>query len=258
MSRAATGRGAGRASADSKVGLAAGYRAPGRDAWQAPAAKPLLEHLHDYANLMLANLLWLVSSLPLLTLPAATAGLSAVMASWARGGRPDVPRTFFGAARRQFWRAWLVVLVDLALAAPLLLDLLIIQGAGEPGPLLLVVRGLCLAGLVFLAAVNLWLWPSLESGERLAALWRRAASAVLLRPLATLAVLAASAAVFGLGLLLPRAAFLFISVAAAAFVACWGVSRIERGLPERLAAGAGAELGDHRERGGAGAVEGVR
>src|SRR5690606_30548905 len=116
----------------------------------------------------------------------------------------------------------------LALAAPLLLNLLIVERAVQPGPLLLAARGVSLAGLLLLAAINLLLWPSLESGGRLPALWRRAAAAVFSQPLRSLLVLAATGLVLGLGLLLPRAAFLFISVAAAAYVACWGALRIER------------------------------
>lgn len=177
---------------------------------------------------MFANLLWLVTSLPLITLPAATAGLTAVMAAWVRNGRPDVPAVFFGAARRQFGRAALVALTDLALAAPMLLNLLIVERAAAPDPLLLAARGVSFAGLLFLAAVNLLLWPSLERGGRLLALWRRAATAVFSQPLRSLLVLAATGLVLGLGLLLPRAMFLFFSVAAAAYVACWGALRIER------------------------------
>lgn len=204
--------------------------------------KPILEHLHDYANLMLANLLWLLFSLPLVTLPAATAGLAAVMAAWVHAGRPDVVRVFFTAARRQFGRATLLALSDLALAAPLLVNLLIIDRAVDPGQLLLAARGVCVAALVFLAAVNLFLWPSLESGARLGVLWRRAAVLVLLRPLPALLTLAATVLVMAFGLLLPRAVFLFFSVAAAAYVASWCVLRIERRLPERF-----ANLADQRQ-----------
>lgn len=188
----------------------------------------MLEQLQDYANLALANLLWLVCSLPVVTLPAATAGLVAVMDSWTRSGRPDVVAVFFAAARRQFGRATLVALTDLLLAAPLVLNLGIVARATEPGPLLFAAQGLAAASLAFLAAVNLVLWPSLGSGRRLAELWRRAASLVLLKPVPLLLTLVASAAVMVLGLLLPRAAFLFFSVAASAFVACWGVRRAER------------------------------
>lgn len=214
-----------------------------------PAAPPsgraahertLLEHLHDYANLMLVNLLWLVTSLPLVTLPAATAGLSAVTDAWVRTGRrPDVVQLFFGVARRQFGRATLVALADAVLAAPLVMNLLIVQRATDPGPLLLAARGTCVAGLVFLAAVNLVLWPALSNGDGLAASWRRAVAVVLSRPVQSLLTVAVSGLVVVLGLMLPRFVFLFIGVAAAAYAASWGVSRLERGLPEVLRAGAG-------------------
>jgi len=194
--------------------------------------RPLVEHLTDYAGLMLTNLLWLVSSLPLVTLPAASAGLAAVTGAWARSGRrPDVVAVFFGAARRQFGRAWLVVLLDLVAAAPLVLNVLIVQRADAPDPLLLAARGASLAGLAFLAAFNVVLWPSLESGGGLGDLLRRAATAVLLRPQPCLLTVAAATLVLGAGLLLPRFVFLFVSVASAAYVASWGVSRIEGRTP---------------------------
>lgn len=219
----------------------------------APDQRPLLEHLQDYAALVLANLLWLLGSLPLVSLPASTAGLSAVMDEWVRQRRrPPVVETFFGAARRQFGRAAVVFLATAALALPLVLDLLIVQRSAEPGPMLLAARGLSLAGLAFLAAVNLVLWPSLGSGKPLGALARRAAKVVLLRPLPSLLTLVGTALAVALALFLPRAVFLFAGPASAALLACWGVSRIERRLPAALCrdavAGSPAEREPHHSR----------
>ena len=215
--------------------------------------RPLLEHLQDYAAFVLANLLWLLGSLPLVSLPAATAGLSAVMDEWVgQRRRPPVVETFFGAARRQFGRATVVVLTTAAIALPLVLDLLIVRRSAEPGPLLLAARGLSLAGLAFLAAVNLVLWPSLDSGRPLGVLARRAAKVVLLRPLPSLLTLGGTALALALALFLPRAVFLFAGPACAALLACWGVSRIERRLPAALSretvAGGPAEHEPHRSR----------
>ena len=197
--------------------------------------KPLIEHLHDYAGLMLANLLWLVSSLPLLTLPAATAGLSAVTNAWARTGRrPAVVSVFVAAARRQYLRASLVVLVDAAVAAPLVLNLLIVNSAADPGPLLLAARGVCVAGLLFLAALNVILWPSLERGERMWVAWRKAAMVVVAQPMPVLLTVAATGLVLGVALLLPRFVFLFIAVAAVSSVASRGAAWTERRLQVRL------------------------
>ncbi|HEX2907050.1 MAG TPA: YesL family protein, partial [Phototrophicaceae bacterium] len=60
------------------------------------------EHLDKWSMFILANLLWALLSIPLITFPAATAGLFATMSRWVRGKPPELFQEFFGGMRR-YW-----------------------------------------------------------------------------------------------------------------------------------------------------------
>jgi uncharacterized membrane protein YesL len=203
------------------------------------AGGSFMEQLHAAANFILANLLFVILALPLVTLPAASAGLTAVMTQWTRGQRPEALPVFLAAFRRHFLGATLLAATSLLLAlAPALNLLITLQAASGAqqlpalatgNPLLVSSAALSAAALLFLAALNLYLWPLLiltSAAPR--TLWRTALRLVLLRPATTLLTLAASLLAFGSGLFLPRAAMLFLSVAAASFTANFGATRVLR------------------------------
>ncbi len=186
----------------------------------------VLEHLQAWAAFILANLLWVFVSLPLVTLPAATAGLVAVMSQWVGGSRPEPFSVFFRGFRKHGLRATLIVLTELLIAAPLVFNLLITLQA-DANPLLIMARGLSIGVLVTLAALNMYLWPLLvRLEEPLTHLWRTALKLLFLHPVPALLSLAACAAVVGSSLFLPKAVPLLFSVSALAFVACYGTRRV--------------------------------
>lgn len=186
----------------------------------------VLEHFRAWAAFILANLLWIFASLPLVTLPAATAGLVAVMSEWADGSRPEPFRVFFWGFRERGLRATLVVLVDLLIAAPLGFNLLVtLQATSDP--LMIVARALTLAALVALAALNVYLWPLLIGLELpLPRLWRTAVRLLFLHPWPALLSLAACGLVTSVSLFLPKAMMLLFSASAVAFSICYGTRRV--------------------------------
>lgn len=186
----------------------------------------VLEHFQAWAAFVLANLLWIFVSLPLVTLPAATAGLVAVMSAWVGGSRPEPFGVFFRGFREHGLRATLVVLTDLLIAAPLVFNLLITLQAGSD-PLMVMARALTLAALVALAAVNMYLWPLLvRLEEPFPRFWHTAFKLLFLHPWPALLSLAACAALIGVSLFLPRAVTLLFSASAVVFCACYGTRRV--------------------------------
>ena len=186
----------------------------------------VLEHFRAWAAFILANLLWVFASLPLVTLPAATAGLVAVMSQWVESPRPEPFSVFFGGFRKYGLRATFVVLTDLLIAAPLAFNLLITFEAGS-NPLMVMARGLTVAALFTLAALNVYLWPLLVRLETpLPYLWRTAFKLLFLHPWPALLSLAACATVIAASLFLPRAVTLLFSASALAFSACYGAQRV--------------------------------
>jgi uncharacterized membrane protein YesL len=221
-----------------------------------------METLQAYANFTLANLLWLLLALPVITLPAATAGLAAVMSEWTRNPQPSRPEAlpvFFAAFRKQFLRATLLAVTNLLLMLPLALNALLAIGAGRlpaaagamlpeitgavpaaaalplldgttlPQVLLVPSGALSMAALLFLAAANLFLWPLLVTSRApLRQLWRTACRLVLLQPFTALLALLLCAGIIGLSLFLPKAVLLFVTAAAVSYTAsrcAWRVLR---------------------------------
>lgn len=110
---------------------------------------------------VLSNLLWLVCALPLVTLPAATAALFAILAPFSRG-QPVEPLTGFFRALREYWRKSSIIgLIDLVVFGVITANLIIF--ARMDGQQLLT-RVSQVATLFFGFAallINLYIWPLL-------------------------------------------------------------------------------------------------
>jgi uncharacterized membrane protein YesL len=73
----------------------------------------IADWLDRISIVVLANTLWIVVSLPLVTCPIATVGLFGVMGPLARGEFPELLPKFFGSIRRHWLSAMLLALIDL-------------------------------------------------------------------------------------------------------------------------------------------------
>lgn len=99
-------------------------------------------------NLVLLNLLWLVCSLPVVTLGASTAALYAVLLKMRDGGEGRVVRLFFAALKENFRRAtavWLALLAALVVCG---LDLLLTTESQN-----IALRVVFMVGLLFVTMV---------------------------------------------------------------------------------------------------------
>lgn len=189
----------------------------------------LWEQLDRWGAFVLANLLWVILALPLITLPAATAGLFAVMTRRARGQQPELFRVFFGAMRRYWWKALALALADGLLFGLIVLNLSLFPFMSSTDLLAWMSGSVTLmAGVVFLLA-NLYVWPLLILFDlpprQLAAM---ALKLVFAHPLESLGVLAATLVPVLISALLPRAVFLFVTAALCAYIICWGTWRVIR------------------------------
>ena len=112
--------------------------------------------LDKISILVLANLLWIVVSLPLVTCPIATVGLFGVIGPLARGQMPELLPSFFSSIRQHWVSAMLLALVDLIFLAGIALYLSVLGGL--PIELVLVIG---LAAMI----VNLYVFPLLTTFE---------------------------------------------------------------------------------------------
>lgn len=125
---------------------------------------PLMRFLTKIADLMVLNILFCVTSIPLITIGASWTALYSVTLKMVRDEEGSVSRSYFRSFRQNFRQAtllWLGVLVVLAL---LVLDIRVLNGmAGgtAPGLLRMGVEILALLGIMVLQ----YLFPSLAKFE---------------------------------------------------------------------------------------------
>lgn len=121
--------------------------------------------LERAAEFVLVSILWVILSLPLITLPAATAGLFAVCTDWVRDQENEALQRFFSAMVRYAWKATLIG-VGSALGLGLVAANLAILPAMElPSVLFAFSAGISVfvGGLILVA--NLYLWVLLLTFE---------------------------------------------------------------------------------------------
>ena len=124
-------------------------------------SSPFFDRLDRAGTFVLANVFWVVLSIPLVTLPAATAGLFATMAPWARGKSPEVFRDFFSGVRQYWLKASLVGLVDAALAVWIIVNFRAFLLMDMSNPLALLSQGITFFVALITILVNLYFWPML-------------------------------------------------------------------------------------------------
>ena len=190
----------------------------------------LFDFLDKAGNFILANLLWVLLSIPVITLPMATAGLFASMSPWARGKSAEVFQDFFGGMRQHWRKASLIVLMDVLLGGLIILNLSIFRLMNLPQPLILLSQSVTLFVAVTAIMVNLYLWPLMVTFDELSLrrLLDTSLKLVFAHPAWSFAVLIMALVPLLLSLLLPAAVFILGSFSSVALVVSWGAWRIIR------------------------------
>lgn len=114
--------------------------------------------LEKASEFVLVSLLWVVLSLPLITLPAATAGLFAVHTDWAQGKDSEALQRFFSAIRQYAWKATFLGFssgLGLGLVAA---NLSILPRMELPSVLFIFAVGISVFVGWLIVVVNLYMW----------------------------------------------------------------------------------------------------
>jgi uncharacterized membrane protein YesL len=180
-------------------------------------------------NLILLNMAWALTSLPLITLVPATAAMFGVVRDWRRGDEPSILPAFVRHLRANFRQAFGIGLLWLVTLAVLFLDYRLVRElpAGAQFPALVV---LALAAAAF-AATSVYLFPVMVGYH--ARWWAVIRNSFLLgisQMHTTLAALLVVAAVAFLAVRLPIT--LMVSASAAAYlihaICSRGLERVQR------------------------------
>lgn len=195
------------------------------DTWRARFS----EVVEAVTTFVMANLLWALSSMFVVTMPAATAGLFAVFVPWVRGQSVEPIAAFFGGMRRHWRRATVVALIDLAIGALVALNLLILRQMGLGQLLAAISLSLTLLVALLVLATNAYAWPLLILQDLpLRNVLQNAFKLALAHSGWTALVLLAAVLPLLLSLFLPQAVFLTVSFSASALITTWGAWRVIR------------------------------
>jgi uncharacterized membrane protein YesL len=195
----------------------------------------LFDFLDKAVSFIMANLLWVLLSIPLVTLPAATAGLFATMSLWARGEPTEVLQDFFGGARQHWRKASSIVVLDLLLGSLVVLNFSLFRRMNMSPPITLLSQSITLFVAVTLIMVNLYLWPLMVTfGDfSLRRLVDTSLRLVFIHPLWSLVMLILALLPFVLSFLLPVAVLVLASFSTFALIVSWAALRvIRRYFPE--------------------------
>jgi uncharacterized membrane protein YesL len=177
------------------------------------------EQAEKWANFVLANLLWSLCAIPIITLPAATAGLFAVASSQVRGKPLSLFEEFFGTMRRLWLKASAIVVLDLLVAGLLVTNLLIFQLMGTLDVMGFLARSVSLFVGLALLLTNLYVWSLMVISDMpVGQLIETSYKLVFAHPLQSCAVLVAATLPLVISLLLPRGVFLLVTASACAFI----------------------------------------
>jgi uncharacterized membrane protein YesL len=177
---------------------------------------------------VLANLFWVLFSLPLVTLPIATAGLFATITPMAQRKPSEVFQKFFS-GMRQYWRkAMLMGIIDAILAALVVANFSIFRLMNMAQPIAVISQSVTLCVAAIAIMVNLYFWPLMVTVDLpFRELLDTSVRFVFMHPLWSIVMLLMVLAILAITLLLlPRAALILVTISAVAWVTSWAAWRI--------------------------------
>ncbi|MBK9121690.1 MAG: YesL family protein [Chloroflexi bacterium] len=185
----------------------------------------LVEHAERWGSFVLVNILWALLCIPLVTIPAATAGLFAYWSTRTRGFQTDVFSAFFGGVRAHWLKATLIGIVDLVVGGLVVLNTSIFAHMDMTGdPIAFLSRSVTLFAAAALVMVNLYAWPLLVMLDDMSV------KQVLLSSLRLIAVHPLQSFLWSLAvvfpvmvtLFLPRGFIVLVTASVCAWIACVG------------------------------------
>jgi uncharacterized membrane protein YesL len=176
-----------------------------------------------------ANMLWVICSLPVITMPAATAGLFAVMVTWVRGESVEPLSVFFDGMRQHWRSSTLLMLGNLVIAGLAAANVLILRQM-DMGQVPMILSGAVTILLsTFTVVANVYAWPLLiASSDNVTTLVQNAVRLGFAHLDWTLLVIMLAVIPLVLSLFVPQAVFLIGSFSASGLIVSWGAWQMIR------------------------------
>jgi len=192
--------------------------------------------LDRFSGFALINVLWVMGSAFIITLPVATVGLFAVLADWVRGKNSEALARFFGAMRQYGFKASLIGLADAVMIGLLMFNLQIIPQMDLPMPIQYPFMSITLFIGLLVVMANLYIWILLVTYDLTL---KRLADVALRLSMThfswTACVLLMAAGILGVGLVaVPSGISVFVLFSGCAYVVAWGAWRVIRQYDDDL------------------------
>jgi uncharacterized membrane protein YesL len=185
------------------------------------------DDLDTWASPVFANMLWVLLSIPVLTMPLALAGLLAVMFHWSDDRRTQVFSIFFGTIRRVWIKCYLLFALDLVVGGFIALNALVFTRMELTNVLALLSLSATLFTTVVFLAFNVPAWVLVSTWNApLNKILPFCLRLVFAQPFWTIALGIAFVLPFMISLTLPVAVFIVLTGAVSACIACRGTTSL--------------------------------
>jgi uncharacterized membrane protein YesL len=123
----------------------------------------IMRALATMGNYCLLNLLWIVFSLPVITVFPATVAMFGILKEWTNGSEPPLISTFFSIFKKNFLKSSFIGVIQIVCSIIFIVDFLIIWNM-EGNLKLILLPVLMLLGFIFIST-SLYLYPLMAKYE---------------------------------------------------------------------------------------------
>ncbi len=171
----------------------------------------------------MANILWALLTVLVITFPVGLVGLLGVMFRWTIDRSPETFSVFFGTIRRTWYKAYLAAGLDLLGGGFVLLNLRIFEMMGTNDILVYASRGVTLAVAILLLMINVYLWTLIAVWDApFRRLLKLSIQLAFAQPLWTVAIVIGCVAVVIASIILPIAVVIVVSGAVIGYIVSRG------------------------------------
>ncbi len=168
----------------------------------------------------MANLLWALLTVMVITFPVALVGLFGVMFRWAIGKDPEIFSVFFSTIRRTWKKAYLAAVLDILVGGLVLFNFRIFTLMDASDLLVYVSRGATFSIALLLILINLYLWTLIAVWDApFRRLLKLSIQLVFAQPLWTAAIFIGCLVVVIASIILPIAFVIAVSGAIIGYIA---------------------------------------
>jgi uncharacterized membrane protein YesL len=182
-----------------------------------------LDDFNRWSTPVLANLLWVVLSIPVVTIPLALVGLLAVMFRWMDERDTALFTVFFGTIRRNWRKSYLVALLDILLGSLVYFNLLVFQVMDMNNVLAFLSRSVTFYFAILLIIYNVYVWTLLAVWDKpLKHILKFSLQLLFTQPLWSILIAVAVITPPIVSTIMPTAVWVTLTGAVSAYIACRG------------------------------------